>query len=399
MHILYTGPISLDILTEALPLGRKLHDACFRFDLGAHEVLGFHKAGHRVTVLKLTDLVNAPQVLKCDGFEIRLFPDRPVSQQYRHFYHKEVKVLSEAIKDSRPDVVFANWPYQFARAALVSGFPTLVVAHDSPWRILWMMRDKARLLRAVYSQIMVFPKVKYLSAVSPYIVDDVRRLNFYNRKVRCIPNAVCDMAAVIKAEDVTIRKNAKVIVSVSEWNPRKNPKTLLFAWPSLKKLHEDWKLIVFGRGMGWNDAAGEFVRGEGILEDGLDLRGYCSRDVIDECLAKEADLFVSTTLEESFGLIFIEAMAKGIPCVGGAKSGAVPWVLGIGEDDDAGVVCNVRDAADTALCIERLMGDYELRRRLSSNGIARVRNKFSLDACVQGYLDALECVANGGEGR
>ena len=398
MHILYTGPISLDILTMALPFGEVLCDKVFRFDLGAHEVLGFHNAGHRVTVLKLTDLVSEPRVLTCGRFEIRLFPDRPVGEQYRHFYHREVKVLSQAIKEAKPDVVFANWPYQFARAAIVSGYPTLVVAHDSPWRILWAMRDKARLLRTLYSQFLVFPKVKYLSAVSPYIVDDVRKLNFYRRKVRCIPNAICDMSAVVRAEDVTVRKDAKVIVSVSEWNPRKNPKMLLFAWRILKKRHKDWKLIIFGRGMGWNDAAGDFVRDEGIVEDGLDLRGYCSRDDIDECLAKDADLFVSTTLEESFGLIFIEAMAKGVPCVGGEKSGAVPWVLGTGEEDVAGEICDVKDAGATAECIERLMLDRERREVLSVNAIHRVKTKFGLDACVEKYLDALQCVANGGKG-
>lgn len=397
MHILYTGPISLDILTKTLPFGEVLYDKTFRFDLGAYEILGFLNAGHRVTVLKLTDLALEPRVLTCGRLEVRLFPDRPVGEQYSHFYRREVNVLSRAIKEVRPDVVFANWTYQFARAAIVSGFPTLVVAHDSPWRILWMMRDKARLLRALYAQLLVFPRIKYLSAVSPYIVDDVRKLNFYRRKVRCIPNAICDMSAVLTRENIVVREKANVVVSVSEWNQRKNPKILFLAWHILRERHEDWRLIVFGRGMGWNDEAGGFLRDHGMQKDGVELRGYCSRDAIDKCLAKEADLFVSTTLEESFGLIFIEAMAKGIPCVGGEKSGAVPWVIGVGKEDCAGEVCNVNDAIATAKCIERLMLDRERREALSANAINRVKTKFGLDACVEKYLDALQCVANEGK--
>lgn len=391
MHILYTGPISLDILSANLPLGVKFDDKEFRFDLGAHEVLGFLRAGHQVTVLKLTDLVTEPQIYTATNFELRLFPDRPVREQYRHFYHHEVKVLSAAIKAVDPDVVFANWPYQFARAALVSGYPTLVVAHDSPWRILWLMRDKARLLRAFYSQFLVMFQTKYMSAVSPYIVNDLRKFNAYTRKVRCVPNAV--LKPIPQSCSKVIVQKATTIFSITEWSRRKNPKILLQAFSALNEKHPDWRLIVCGRGMGPGEAAERFMRKNGLSLRCVAFRGYQTREQLDQALRDEADIFCSPTLEESFGLIFIEAMLQGVPCVGGEKSGAVPWVIGEG-----GITCDITSLTSLEGTLERIMGDYELRKRLSENGFCRVKEEFALDKCVDGYLEALTCVAHGGTG-
>ena len=391
MHILYVGPISLDIVTRGLPFGEVLDDTECRFDLGAYQVLEFHKRGHEVTVVKLTNLINSPRVLATEGFTIQLFPERPTREQYRGFYHKEVKVLSAAIRESKPDVVFANWPYQFARAGLVSGCPTLVVAHDSPWRILWLMRDKSRLLRTFYSQFLVMPRTRYMTGVSPYILDDIRKFCFYRRKIRCIPNAVTRDVPKVCAKE--IRQEATTIFAISDWGRLKNIMALLRAFVLLRARHPSWRLIVCGHGLERGGEAEKLMKAEGLSVEGIEFRGFQSRQELDRGLAQEADVFCSPTLEESFGLVFIEAMVLGVPCVGGEKSGAVSWVM-----DEGGVACDVRKPERLAACLERVMGDWELRKRLSAAGVERVRTEFSLRKCVDRYLDALTCVANGGKG-
>lgn len=391
MHILYTGPISLEILSRELGVGNVSFDPDCRFDLGARLAVEFRRRGHRVTVLKMTGLVDAPRELSVDGFAVRLFPARPSRAQYRGFYRHEVKVLSSAIREAKPDVVFANWPYEFARAGLVSGFPTLVVAHDSPWRILWTMRDKARLLRTFYSQFLVMPRTRYMTGVSPYILDDIRRLCLYRRKMRCIPNAVSDPLPAVCAKEV--RAESRTILAVSEWGRRKNVTALLRAFVPLRSRHPDWRLVVCGRNLGRGEEAVRFMAERGLPTDGIEFRGFQTREALDRALAQEADVFCSPTIEESFGLVFIEAMAQGVPCVGGERSGAVPWVMGEG-----GVTCDVTRPERLAECLERVMLDADLRRRLGAAGFARVKAEFSLDACVDRYLDALQCVANGGRG-
>lgn len=394
MHIAYTGPISLNILSEELKLSVRLEDKTFRFDLGSYLILEFLRAGHIVSVCKLTNVVDCPRIVRAGNLTLRLFPDRPISEQYRGFYRKEVKILSKAIKEIKPDVVFANWPYQFARAAIKSGFPTLVVAHDSPWRVLWQMRDKARLLRTFYSQFFVFPYIKYLTAVSPHIANDMRKFNKYKRNVRVIPNALipCGMPALDNLRAV-IRKDGRTFVSITEWSRLKNPTAILRAFSIVNKRHPQWRLIVYGRGFGRTEAAERFCRDQEIPINMIEFRGYQVSAEIRKCLCQEADVMVGLSREESFGFTFLEAMASGVPCIGGRESGAVPWVIGGG-----GVLTDVEDVNLIAREMERLMLDYDLRVKLANVAYERAHSQFELKLVVREYLDALYCVAKGGEG-
>ena len=104
-----------------------------------------------------------------------------------------------------------------------------------------------------------------------------------------------------------------------------------------------------------------------------------------------ADIFCSPTLEESFGQVFLEAMAQGVPCIGGEMSGAVPWVMGEG-----GVVCDVTKPEKLAECIERMMGNVELREKLSEGGLRRVREMFDIEKSVQMYETELKRLAVSG---
>ena len=152
----------------------------------------------------------------------------------------------------------------------------------------------------------------------------------------------------------------------------------------------------------------------------LDLRGLAPRSEIDRMLREEADLFVSPSLEESFGMVFVEAMRFGVPCIGGEKSGAVPWVLGSLEGSEGldglggsegleglggsestiqasqtltgGVVCDVTKPEKLAECIERVMGDAELRMLLSEGGKRRVKEMFDIEKVVDLYERELERV-------
>ena len=112
------------------------------------------------------------------------------------------------------------------------------------------------------------------------------------------------------------------------------------------------------------------------------------QEEIRKILFEEADLFCSSTLEESFGMVFLEAMAQGVPCIGGEKSGAVPWVMG-----DGGVTCDVTKPEKLAECIERVMGDCDLRKKLSMNGLRRVKDNFDIDKIVETYEKELEKIS------
>jgi glycosyltransferase involved in cell wall biosynthesis len=87
-----------------------------------------------------------------------------------------------------------------------------------------------------------------------------------------------------------------------------------------------------------------------------------------------ADVYVSPSMLEGFGLTPIEAQACGTPAiVTDASSG--PEEVG-----DAGIVVPARDAAALAVAIKRLLDDPALRAELGARAYARVHRQFSYQA-------------------
>lgn len=85
-----------------------------------------------------------------------------------------------------------------------------------------------------------------------------------------------------------------------------------------------------------------------------------------ENILAEADVFVLSSLEESFGLVLIEAMAAGLTVVATRAGGATALV----SDGETGVTVPPSDPEALAAALMRLAGDAALRRRLAANGRA-----------------------------
>ncbi len=94
-----------------------------------------------------------------------------------------------------------------------------------------------------------------------------------------------------------------------------------------------------------------------------------------------ADVYVSASLHEGFGIPLIEAMACGVPVIATAAT-AHPWVVG-----EAGLLVRAGDPDDLADKVLRVLTDPELRRQLVDRGRARAR-QFAVDA-YQRQLDEL----------
>lgn len=85
-----------------------------------------------------------------------------------------------------------------------------------------------------------------------------------------------------------------------------------------------------------------------------------------------ADVYVTASLHEGFGLPLIEAMACGVPVVA-SRAGAMPWVVG-----DAGLLAEPADAASLADQVVRVLQEPELKATLLQRGLKRAAD-FSLE--------------------
>lgn len=401
MKIAFAGRVSLDSLAEVGTWNRPLPEAKAGFPFGSELVRCLVARGHSVAVVTEHNVAKVEKYLcktAVGALEVWLVPRRSRSRwTLLTLFYKEMCGIRNAIREIGPDVVFAQWTYHNAYAGSTSGYPCLVVAHDSPWRVMWTMRTVVFLIKAMYSQFFVLPKIKNLSVVSPHIGNDFRKMG-YRGHMSLIGNGYSSGTVSPSLKSDVAAK----VVMVTQWGRLKNSKVMLKAWEILHRRHENWKLVVCGDYMDEHGAEPWMRKaGLGDLIDGgaVELRGFVGQAKIRDEL-RTADLFVSPSLEESFGMVFLEAMAQGVPCVGGEKSGAVPWVLGCeGVSDEnsetrGGVVCDVTTPAELADCVEKVMVDAEFRRQLSEGGRRRVREVFDIKKVIGMYEKELARVAS-----
>jgi glycosyltransferase involved in cell wall biosynthesis len=100
-----------------------------------------------------------------------------------------------------------------------------------------------------------------------------------------------------------------------------------------------------------------------------------------------ADAFVSTSQHEGFGLVFLEAMAFGLPVVCYDRGGQTDF-LATGA---TGHVVRLNDTAAFAAAIRALHADGELRARLGRHNRQVVEN-FFIDTCAARYESVFETV-------
>jgi glycosyltransferase involved in cell wall biosynthesis len=106
-----------------------------------------------------------------------------------------------------------------------------------------------------------------------------------------------------------------------------------------------------------------------------------ARSLYDEC-----DLFVAPSLYESFGLVYLEAMARGRAVIGSRVS-AIPEVVADGE---TGLLPPPGDPRALATAIIRLLRDPGERVEMGRRGRERVKRFFSDSTMVERVIELYE---------
>lgn len=94
-----------------------------------------------------------------------------------------------------------------------------------------------------------------------------------------------------------------------------------------------------------------------------------------EALYRAASLFAMPSRCETWGDVFLEAMAYGLPCIG-TTNDAMPEII---EHGVSGYVVAPDDVAGLADHLDRLLSDATLRRSMGARGRERVEQTFTWD--------------------
>jgi glycosyltransferase involved in cell wall biosynthesis len=156
-----------------------------------------------------------------------------------------------------------------------------------------------------------------------------------------------------------------VVLSVARMYPRKRLVDLVRAARDLRARIPDVQIRIVGHGP--EHAALVALHGELELGDAVVLLGDVSRARLAEEYVN-ADVFCLPSVQEGFGIVFLEAMAAGLPVVA-CRAAAVPEVV---HEGATGLLVPPRDPAALAHALADLVRDRARAKTLGEEGRRRV---------------------------
>ena len=396
MKIGIAGPVSLEPLKSWLPKDFTL-PSVYSFPLIGRLAAGLLTRGHEVTIFAGSEALQETLSLSHGPLSLKITPRRARWAAY-DFYAKEVRFLTDAMRASHCDIIHAHWCYEFAAAALDSGLPTLVTAHDNPNEehlfTRWTRAYPFWFMRCFLGR-QILCRASYITAVSPYVKDNIHKITRRHTHVRVIPNGIQQALFAggrSRLDALPIKRSNFTVASVLEgFGKRKNARAALKGFSLFRSQFPQSLYVLFGGDYQQEGPAHNWARDNG-LDAGVLFRGRQSQDVFHPFLLDQVDVLLHPSLLESHPMAIIEAMALGIPVVGGIDSGGVPFTLNHGE---AGLLVDVRSPEAIAKALIKVYQDPHTARSFAKKAWIFAKENFTEEIMVDRYLMAYEEVLIG----
>ena len=272
------------------------------------------------------------------------------------------------------DLIHANWSLT-GIAAWVGKFihrkPYVVTVHGSdvfigkslpvvPWLTKQALNDS-----------------KAVIAVSEALAEALRAMGVRPEKIQVIPNGV--NTAVFFPGEERLGKDLLFVGNITE---NKGLRYLLTAFANIQGQIPGVRMVIAGDGPE-RAAFEKLAQHLGIAEDVV-FTGAKPQQSIAEMM-RAAKVFVLPSLSEGFGVVLLEAMACGVPCIG-TSVGGIPGILNHGT----GLLVPPGDPGALGEAILRLIQSPALREEMRRKGIDQVACQYSWQAISKRILSVYQ---------
>lgn len=178
-------------------------------------------------------------------------------------------------------------------------------------------------------------------------------------------------------------KDNPVIAIVANLRVMKGHRDVIDALPELLKTLPDITFLFAGR----DDSSGaieKYAEQKGVA-DSIRFPGHVKEP--SEILSV-SDIYLHPSHWEGCPTALLEAMAAGLPCIA-CRTGGIPEII---EDEKNGLLIPPKSPTTISDSIRRLCRDEKLRRGLSSNAVASIRDHHSLRQMVKEYENAYQAL-------
>jgi glycosyltransferase involved in cell wall biosynthesis len=303
------------------------------------------RRGWKTDVITLdTDIKN--DITRMSGPLLRIWiVRRRKSKAVRDLFADERRRLMEAVTEANPDLLHANWTYEYGlTAARQSQYPYVVTVHDHARHCLrWQGWQYWPLYMMTQY---VLRNSSHITTVSPYLKTYLEQQ--YRRPISMIPNLVSQTAWEVGAHRLmsprTERSRINVVSAIS-WSSLKNAKNALAAFHIARQRCEhnvDLSYILMGPGMEPGGPAESFAINQHYAK-GVIFKGVLPNEAALREIAG-ADVLFHPSHEEAMPGPVCEAMAMRVPVVACREAGGSRWLCG----DGRGFLCNGHDPLNMA---------------------------------------------------
>lgn len=219
-----------------------------------------------------------------------------------------------------------------------------------------------------------------VTAVSNALISQTYDLIKPDKSIRAVYNFIDERiykktdSAYLK-EEYGIKPDEKVIIHVSNFRGVKRVPDVVKAFARIAE-EVPSKLLLVGDGPEMTVICR--LVNDLQLKDKVLFLG--KQDNLEE-LYSISDLMLLLSEKESFGLVALEAMACGVPCIG-TNTGGIPEVI---SDGETGYICTLGDITDISKKAIKLLNDEPLLERFASQSISLAKGRFSASQIVIQY--------------
>lgn len=216
-----------------------------------------------------------------------------------------------------------------------------------------------------------------VTAVSQYLADETMLMFGVRKKIEVVPNFVDHerFKPGPKGRYYQRQDEERIIVHASNFRPVKRIADVVRAFAQINNRLPS-RLLMAGDGP---DREHAFAVATDLgCADRVEFLG--NRDDI-EVVLEDADLFLSASESESFGLSMLEAMSCGVPCVS-TRVGGVSEVLG-----DTGALTPLANPEQMAKAALKFLEDPELHADHGRKARERAASCFSQKQVLEQYFD------------
>ncbi|MDF2947020.1 MAG: N-acetyl-alpha-D-glucosaminyl L-malate synthase BshA [Bacillales bacterium] len=219
-----------------------------------------------------------------------------------------------------------------------------------------------------------------VTAVSEMLAEQTKQILCKDKEINTVYNFVDERTYYRRHEsslksDYGILPDEKVIIHVSNFRLVKRVDDVIRAFALINDKVQS-KLLLVGDGPEYRNAK-KLVKDLKLCSKVLFLG---KQEQIEE-LYSISDLKLLLSQKESFGLVLLEAMACGVPCIG-TNIGGIPEVIVEGFNGYLCELGNYEEAAEKAI---KLLTDSKLHKQFSDNAQAIILKKFSSEGIVSQY--------------